>query len=223
MPHHVAQRLLQDPVGGQVHALRQGPGGAADGATHEHAPAAGRFQQPGQLTQARLRGGGGAAAAQHAEEPAQFAEPAQRAGPDVREALQQLRRGIRDLPRPRLGLDGDHRHVVGHDVVQFAGDALAFLEQRALAFEAPGLLGELGAAAAPDPDDRAGEQRDGHEERARAGPRVDEDGAQHGEHPDGRHEPGFAAQRDRVQAQRVHQQARRHVHGGEERARPDGD
>ena len=62
-----------------------------------------------------------------------------------------------------LGLDRDHRHVVGDDVVQFPGDALALFEQGALALVAA--LGDLQllAAAAPGADD----DPDGHRDARR--------------------------------------------------------
>ncbi len=50
--------------------------------------------------------------------------------------------------------------MVGDHVVQFARDALALLEQRALAGVPELLLLELALAAAPLPDDGAEQQRD---------------------------------------------------------------
>ena len=47
MTHGVAQRFLQDPVRGQIHALGQRPGRPADRQADRHAGVAGRVEQPG--------------------------------------------------------------------------------------------------------------------------------------------------------------------------------
>ena len=60
--------------------------------------------------------------------------------------------------------------MVGDDVVQLAGDALALLEQRALALVPAFLDRELLAVAAPGADDHAGQHRDrGGEDGGRGG------------------------------------------------------
>jgi hypothetical protein len=56
--------------------------------------------------------------------------PPGRAGPDLAEALHQFRRRVGGLVRAGLGLDRDHGHVVGDDVVQLPGDPLPLFEQR---------------------------------------------------------------------------------------------
>ena len=122
MPHRVAQRLLHDAVGGQVYAFRQCQGVPAEGDGDRHATAARRVEQGVQIGQSRLRRGVLAAGAQHAQHAAQLGQAGQRARPDLTEALHQLRRRIGGLVGRRLGLDRDHRHVVGDHVVQLAGD-----------------------------------------------------------------------------------------------------
>ena len=198
-----------------------GPGRAADRRRYPHPAAARGVQQAFQFREAGLGCGVRAAAAHDAEEPAQFVEAAQCARPDVGEAFREFRRGVGDLARAGLCLDSDHRHVVGHDVVQFAGDALAFGEQGALALEAAGLLGQLGAAVPPGPDDSPAQQGDGGQDGARTGLRVHDDGAQHRDRGHAEHEPALAAHPDRVQAQAVDEHARDRVDGAGQRARAD--
>jgi hypothetical protein len=57
VPHRVAQRLLHDPVGGQVHALREGPGGAGDVDGDRDPAGARRFEQAVQVAEAGLGSG----------------------------------------------------------------------------------------------------------------------------------------------------------------------
>jgi hypothetical protein len=190
VPHRVAQRLLHDPVRGQVHALREGPGSAADPDGDRHPASAGRFEQTVGIVEAGLGRGVRLVAAQHPQHAAQFAETAERAGADPGEALGQFLRRVSDLVGSGLGLDGDHRHVVGDDVMQLAGDALALLEQRALALVAPFGDLQLLAAAAPGANDEAGEDAGcGHEDRGDQGRRVDDGGAEHGHDAGGDHDP----------------------------------
>jgi hypothetical protein len=100
------------------------------------------------------------------------------------------------------GLDRDHRHVVGDHVVQLPRDALALLEQRALARVAELLLGELTLAAAAHPDDGAEQRRDGDQEDGRdRRSRVEDRGPGHGGGGRGDRDPRLAADRYRVQAQ----------------------
>ena len=61
----------------------------------------------------------------------------------------------------RLGLDGDHRHVVRDDVVQLAGDARPLLHQRLVALRLVALGDRLAALPARVPDRERGD--DHHE------------------------------------------------------------
>ena len=162
------------------------------------------------------------AGAQHAQHAAQLGQPGQRAGPDLAEALHQLRRRIGGLVGRRLGLDRDHRHVVGDHVVQLPGDALPLLEQRALAGVPALLLLELAHAAAPHPDHDAEEDGDrGQEDGLGHDPGIDERRPGHGDGRRGDHDPRPAADRHRVQAQAVDECARHRDVRPAERARRD--
>ena len=204
MPHGVAQRLLDDPVGGQVHPSRQRAGGAADASGDRYARAPRGLQQFLQVIEARLGRGVRRLAAQHAEHPAQFLEAGQCASADLREALHQFLRRVLDLVGPGFGLDRDHGHVVGDDVVQLAGDALALFQQRALPLVPPLLDGELFGAATPGADDHADQDRDrGGEDGLRRWLSIDQHAAEHRDHARGPHHPPLTADRYRVQAQDV--------------------
>ena len=146
----------------------------------------------------------GAVAAQHAEHPAQLLEAGQRAGPDLGEALHQFLRRVRRLVGRGLGLDRDHRHVVGDDVVQLPGDALALLEQRALPLVPafldlePFWLPRRVRTTTPASTGTAATRM-----AVVAGWPLDEGGADHGHDARGDHHPRLTADRDRVQAQDV--------------------
>ncbi len=181
VPQHVAERLLHDPVGRQLHAGRQWSARPAAARGDGQAGGPDVVHQRVEPVEGGLRGVRGGLAplrcvqrvrvlgAQHAQHPAQLGERLQRVLPDAGEVLLQLVRRVLDEEGGDLGLDGDHRHVVRHHVVQLARDAAALLQQGPpgpLLGGERGLLGELGAglSAAPqgdaeDDDDR--EQDDG--------------------------------------------------------------
>ncbi len=69
--------------------------------------------------------------AQDTQHPAQFGEGFERVLADAGQILPQLVGGVLHQMRGDLGLDGDHRHVVGDHVVQLAGDPVALLQQGA--------------------------------------------------------------------------------------------
>jgi hypothetical protein len=129
--HRVAERLLQDPVGRQLHGRRQRAGRPGHGGGHRQpgGPAVG--EQVVESVQAGLRRGVLCAAvrSQQAEHPPQLGERVECVGADGAEAADQLLRRVRHPVRRGLGLDRDHGHVVRDHIVQLPGEAGAFLQQ----------------------------------------------------------------------------------------------
>ena len=102
--------------------------------------------------------------------------------------------------------------MVGDDVVQLTGDALALLQERALAFVAALDHLQLLTAAAPGPDDDPPEDY-GHRED-NGGPAGRQVGEGRTDHRDGAradHHPRLAADGDRVQAQAIDEDPGRDV------------
>ncbi len=140
VPDHVGKRLLHDAVRRQIHRLRYP-------APLHHLRHVRRHRQLGrepgahrrlhQLlnpVQTWLRGQFAPAAvtAQHRQQPPHLREGLPGAGRDRRELRPYLVGHLADPVGSRVRLDGDHRHVVGDHVVEFAGDPGAFLQQRPL-------------------------------------------------------------------------------------------
>ena len=142
MADGVAERLLDDPVGRQLHPGGQRSRGVPVTSTATVRPAASAVGD--QLVQP-VQGGlgrvvlGGLVGPQHPDHPPQLPQPLGGRGPDGGEAPGQLLGGLRDPVGRGLGLDGDDRHVVGDHVVQLARDPGALLQQ--------GPPGPLGVAA----------------------------------------------------------------------------
>ncbi len=141
VPDHVGQRLLDDPVRGQADRLRHRaeiPDGGGDVEFGPHPGLRDGGEQARQVVQARLRGLVGLAVGgpQHPEQAAHLGERSARGGGDLPELGDGGLGQALDPVRGAVGLDGDHRHVVGDHVVQLPGDPGAFLQQGA-----PGPLG----------------------------------------------------------------------------------
>ena len=202
MPHHVAQRLLQDPVGGERHARREAVEVAVQARLHPQARRPRVGDQLVQPVQARLRGGLGAVLrAQDAQDPPHLGQRVQRRRPDLGEVAARLVRKRLDLVGRRLRLDRDHRHVVGDDVVHLPRDPLPLHQHRFGVLVPPLLLGELPAGRPPDPDGVADRQRHQQQHR-RPGRRLrvlDPDTGE-GQGRDAQRDVPRAAHRHRVDA-----------------------
>jgi hypothetical protein len=112
----------------------------------------------------------GGVLAGHPQQAAQLAERVSGGISDRFEALLALFRQARGAQTGGLGLDGDHRHVVGNDVVQLTGDAGALLHQRLVALR----LIPLGNCPASLPACVAERQRgdDDNQQKQAGEPRV---------------------------------------------------
>ena len=121
MTARVRECLLHDPIGGQVDArcerrriaLECQPHGRSGGAC-----AVDQLGQPVEPWPGRPRGLEAAFRAEDAEQPPQLGEGVPCGLADRGKALLALVRHVRRGQARRLRLDGDHRHVVCHDVVQ---------------------------------------------------------------------------------------------------------
>jgi hypothetical protein len=136
----VGERLLHDPVGGQLQPRGQGPRGPLD--LHLHRDP-GRLGVGGEQVQRREPGlglGRHVVGAQGAQQPAHVLE---RAPPGLLDHAQRpgrLLRGLLDQVGAHARLDGDHAHRVGHDVVQVARDPGALIGDGPAGQLLPGLL-----------------------------------------------------------------------------------
>ena len=135
VPGHVGQRLLDDPVAGQVERRRRAAGPAPRRSTVDRAArrrgsrrpggrgrrarAAGRRRRRRRRRRAARRAGGAS------RRPPIGSPPRSRPGPRRWRSGERLERGA-----GRAGLDADQADVVGDDVVQLAGDVRALLEHR---------------------------------------------------------------------------------------------
>ena len=127
---HVGERLLHDPVGGEVEAGGQLARLAAltSSATGTPAPrarstSASSCASPGcgrELVAVLLL-------AQHAEQPPHVARAPRRRSRGSRAAARGRARGRVERGLGRVGLDGDHADAVGDDVVELARDPRALL------------------------------------------------------------------------------------------------
>jgi hypothetical protein len=156
VPGGVAERLLHDPVGRQLHARRERarlPGHGHGG--REPGPA-GAVDQLAEVPETRLRRalGGLGVAAQHPEQAAHLVERLAGGLADGGEVAHAVLGQPADPVGGGLGLDRDHGHVVGDDVVQLAGDPGALLQDgpagllptAGLSRVGQGLLGEAACA-----------------------------------------------------------------------------
>ena len=126
----VGERFLDDAVGGEVHTRRQLPDLTSQDQAHRRS----RRHASDQLVEAvqpRLRATRIARVAmvivavrpQHAEQAAQLGHRVAGGRADDLEPLAALLGHAGRGQAGGVGLDGDHGHVVGDDVVQLAGDA----------------------------------------------------------------------------------------------------
>jgi ABC-2 type transport system ATP-binding protein len=132
----VGQRFLHDPIGGQLDARWERHRVAVNGQADAHAAAAGALDELRHPVEAGLGRAVGFAvdvSAQDAEQASHLGQRVAGGVADRGEALAPLGRHVRRRQARRLGLHGDHRDVVGDDVVQLAGDPRAFLRGRLLA------------------------------------------------------------------------------------------
>jgi hypothetical protein len=142
----VGQRLLHDPVGGQVDAGGQRPRFALDRQLDRQAGLAGGQHQRIEVGQAGLRGqrlATAAAVTQQPEQPAHLGQGLPARGLDLGQGGGGLRGVGGDAAPGRSGLHHHHAHGVGDDVVQLAGDPPPLLGHRPAS---PSFLlaGELG-------------------------------------------------------------------------------
>ena len=202
MLDHIGQGLLHDPVRGKVDARGQVPRLPAAGHVDPDARARGTRKQPVQVGQpgsgekrhapahfavpalpARWPGRGAAAGlrghvllvrlAQGAQHPAHLVQGLPAGRLDGPEGVARAGRlGVDDVLAVAC-LDRDDAHAVRHHVVQFAGDAQAFLRDRL----ARRLVLQPDRVPAPLPHDVAGEPRDDHAQRDGDQPSVREDSA----------------------------------------------
>jgi hypothetical protein len=177
----VRQRLLHDPVRGEVDARRQLDRIALDAVLDRQARVADLLDEPAERRHPRLRRERGQLV-RAAEHPEQAAHLGERGAAGLLDGQQRLALALllgRQQPPDGPGLDGHHRDAVGDDVVQLARDPLPLLRDRPLRL---GLAVELGARRPlprrPRVLERAADhvpaEPDGREERARAGEGRDE-------------------------------------------------
>ena len=164
---HVGQRLLHDPVGGQVGPGRQGTRRPLDPGADLQAGRAGPRDQAVQLGQA---GGGGpgrrlVALAEHVQDRAELPQCVVGGLLDGLQGAAGLARLLVHQVQGHAGLDVDQGDVVGEHVVQLAGDAHALLAGPPLRLLGPGPLGGQ-AALAP------GDGHVGHDEDEQQGAEV---------------------------------------------------
>ncbi len=169
VPQRVAERLLHDPVGGQLHTGRQRPLDADDAQVHGQAGAPHGGDEPFEPVHAGLRATFGAAvgAAEHTKEPAHLGQRLAGDGACLGHVVLDGLRQPGDPERRGLGADGDHRHVVGDDVVELPRDPRPLLQQRAaglLLLLPPPALDHLGLQPPPRPDEVAQGDQDGGEQ-----------------------------------------------------------
>jgi len=154
----VRQRLLDDPVRGQLDPDRELPTLALDAELDGKARLAELPDEGGYVVEPRLgRQRLVHVTAEHAEQAAHLCE---RAASALLDRLQHLaRRGVRVAEHAPLGasLQDDHRDVVGDHVVQLTRDARSFLDDRLARGHVALALGDLRAALAVA-DDAADEQ-----------------------------------------------------------------
>ena len=132
----VRQRLLDDPIRGEVDPRGQRHDLALQDEADVRAGVARRVDELGELVETRLRRTLGVAVdvlAQNAEQPARLGERVARGRGDRLEATASVGRQLRRREPCRLALDGDHRQVMRDDVVQLARDRGSFLHRRLLA------------------------------------------------------------------------------------------
>ena len=125
----VGERLLQDPVGGQVERGRQRSRIAVGPQLDRDAGRARVLDQRRQLRQPRLRAvlGSLVALAQDAEHAAHLAERLVRRAADRPQRLARPRRVLLERGLGGVGLHGDHADAVGDHVMQLASDPRALL------------------------------------------------------------------------------------------------
>jgi hypothetical protein len=159
---HVGERLLHDPVGGQVHRRRQLGGRAVDHHPDRRPAPCHPGDQLVELRQARhgrLRPLSAGGLAQHADGRPQLLHRARAGLPDRRQRLAGLLRpAVQDVqrhPRPEV----DHRDAVRHHVVQLPGDPQPLVVGAAARL--------LGGATAPGPRHHADPQR--HQQQRQPG------------------------------------------------------
>lgn len=138
----------RDPVGGQIGGGRQRPGLAGDLLPDGETGRGERFDQvpeAGQAGEWLGRQGLVLGLAQHVKELGQFVQDRNSCLVDVAEGdLDLARLGARQVAGD-TGLDIDQRDVVGDHVVEFAGDAQAFLGDPAAGLRLQGRFGALGS------------------------------------------------------------------------------
>ena len=144
---HVCQRLLQHPVGRQLHASRQVPAVPLDPQIDAEPRTPVVLDQRLERVEARLgsQGGGRVIGAQHTEQPAQLAN--RLPGRDLDRA-QRLARPLRialEHPLDSPGLDAHQADAVGDDVMELAGYSSPFGGQRRARTLLLLALGPLGA------------------------------------------------------------------------------
>jgi hypothetical protein len=128
----VGQRLLHDPVGGEVDAGGQGPRDALHDQLRRQARRPHLVEQGGELAKARQRRQGRPGSLGVSQDPKGAAHLGHRlvgGGLDRGDRLPGPGRvgvGVQHQPG-RPGLDPNHAKAVGHHVVQFAGDPQALL------------------------------------------------------------------------------------------------
>ena len=175
MLDHVRERLLHDPVGGELESRGERPRIALDRERHLEAARANLLGEFGDLAQAGLRRarGRGRVGAEDAEQPAHLG---QRLAARGRDRVEHGRRRVRriDAASQRPGLHDHQTDVVGDHVVQLARDAGALVD-RGLGGELLALLlGALGShrelldVGSPRADVEA-ERRHGAEQDERRG------------------------------------------------------
>src|SRR6266536_908396 len=129
VPHRVGERLLHDPVGGQVQPGRQRPGLALHHQRRRQAGLVGALDEGGQLRDGwlwRELVGCWAAPLEDADQPAHLAERLPAGGVDEAQPGIGLGGAGAEQGSGGVGLHRDHADVVRDDVVQLAGDAGAF-------------------------------------------------------------------------------------------------
>jgi hypothetical protein len=184
VPTSICQRLLDDAIRGEIDARRQGNDLSLQDQPDVGTGVARRVDQVVQPVEARLRRALGLARdvlAQHSE---QAPGLGQRLAGRHRDRLEAAARVGGQLGRGEpcgLALDGDHRQVVGHDVVQLARDAGPLFHRRLLAhalghreLRRVELRDDLGALARRLAD----EHRGCHEQKRAAARQADAIGVQ---------------------------------------------